>query len=91
MADMRTAAETRIVSTPVRAIKPAQFWAASRRASDDATGHAARQDFASAITAKTQELINLSLYRAAESAKLRSARPCGAAPLCTQVAIRSRL
>jgi hypothetical protein len=66
---LRAVAAERVAAMRVRAIRPAEFWSASRRAAQEAVAHAARQDFARAITAKQQELINLALYRAAQDAK----------------------
>lgn len=66
---IRAAAEARIDSLSLRDLKPAEFWAAARRASQAAVDHTARQDVPAAITAKTQELVSLAHYRAADAAR----------------------
>jgi hypothetical protein len=66
---IRDAARTRIQATRIIDLEPARFWAASRRAAQQALERSARQDFAGAVQAKTQELINLALYRESERAK----------------------
>lgn len=66
---LRDAARERLADTPIRSIKPAPFWSASRRAAQQAIDRAARQDFEGAITAKQQELTNLAFYREAEKQK----------------------
>jgi ribosomal protein S18 acetylase RimI-like enzyme len=58
-------ARQRLASTRVRDLAPARYWSASRQAAQRALDTAARQDFAGAIEAKQQELINLHLYRQA--------------------------
>jgi hypothetical protein len=68
-ATIRQVARERIAGMKVRAIKPAPFWAASRRAAQLAIESAARGDFEGAITLKQQELLNLALYREATDAR----------------------
>lgn len=68
-AAIKAAAQARIDSLPLRDLKPAEFWAAARRASQAAVDHTARQDVPAAITAKTQELVSLAHYRAADAAR----------------------
>lgn len=62
-------AQRRIAATRVKDLNPAAFWSAARKAAARATEFAARQQFSEAIDAKTQELLNLALYREAEKAK----------------------
>jgi hypothetical protein len=64
-----SSARARIAATRVRDLRPGLFWSAARRASAAATAAAARQDFDGAIAAKTQELVNNALYRAAVDAQ----------------------
>ena len=65
---LKQAAEGAIATTRVRDLQPSLFWSASRRAAQQAIEAAARQDFDGAIKAKTQELVALNHYRAAEAA-----------------------
>lgn len=60
---LRELAQTTVAKMQVRALNPAIYWTAARRASDKATQAAARQDFDGAIVAKQEELINVALYR----------------------------
>lgn len=65
---LRATAEARIAAMKIGDVKPQVYWAASRRAAQQAIERAARQDFEGAIAAKQQELINLNLFRQAEQA-----------------------
>lgn len=62
-------AKQRIGSLVLRELNPQVYWSAARRASQQATERAARQDLDGAMTAKQQELINLAHFREAERAK----------------------
>jgi len=64
-ADLRDVARARIGRTRIKDLKPMLFWTAARRAGEQATAHAARQDFDKALGAKQQELVSLALYREA--------------------------
>lgn len=64
---IRDAAAQRLATMKVGEIRPSVYWSASRRAAQQALERAARQDFDGAIAAKQQELINLQLYRQAET------------------------
>ncbi len=66
---IRDVARTRIAATRIIDLEPGQFFAAARRAAKQALERAARQDFAGAVQAKTQELIALAMYREAEAAR----------------------
>jgi hypothetical protein len=66
---LRDLARDRIGRTKTLEIRPQLFWSASRRASQQATEAAAKQDFDAAIVHKQQELANVALYREAARAK----------------------
>ncbi len=65
---IRQATAERIARTRIAALNPQPFWSAARRASQQATDAAARQDFDAAIVAKQQELLNLALFRETQKA-----------------------
>jgi Large polyvalent protein associated domain 22/Acetyltransferase (GNAT) family len=91
MVTLRDAARERIAGTPIRQIVPGVFWSASRRAADQAIERAARQEFDGAITAKTQELVNLALYQEAERALEDVAARVKFAKTLTTAKVRARI
>ena len=88
---VKAAALERVAGTKVRDLNPAAFWSASRRAGTQALEKAARQDFDGAITAKSQELINLAIYREMERAKSDADARARYAQGLTSKAARERL
>ncbi len=62
-AELREQARQLIAGTVIRELRPREYWAAARAASQAAVEAAARQDFEGAIEAKYQELISLAFYR----------------------------
>jgi hypothetical protein len=68
---IRAIAERRIAETKISDLRPSTFDAAAHRASDRAIAAAGKQDFAGALVAKQQQLLNGELYRAASDARDR--------------------
>ncbi len=66
---LRDVAQDRIAKTVVKALTPATYLSAMRRAADAAAIAAGQQDFDEAIRQKTLELLNLHLFREAEKAR----------------------
>lgn len=64
-ADLREVARARIGRTTIKNLKPLLFWTAAKRAGEQATASAARQDFDKALGYKQQELTSLALFREA--------------------------
>lgn len=88
---IKDTAQTRIGAMAIRDLNPATFWSAAKRGSKLATDAAARQDFATAIAGKQQELINLALYREAEGAKEEIATRVAFAKSLSTPAARGRI
>lgn len=65
---VRAAARKVIAGLPVKSIKPATYWVASRKASQLAVEAAATGNYSRAILLKGQEMLNLALYRTATDA-----------------------
>lgn len=66
---MRGIARERVKAMAVGDVDSGPFWSASRRARQQGIDRLGRQDYSGAITALTQELINLAIYREVERTK----------------------
>lgn len=69
LADVRALAEDRMRQTRVRDIRPDIHWSASRKSARLATEALSKGDYAAAANFKQSELLNVALYRAAQSYK----------------------
>jgi GNAT superfamily N-acetyltransferase len=90
-AAMREAARRIITRVKVRNLKPQTYWHASRKAAQLAIEAAAQTNYARAIELKTQELLNLALFRLSSEAVEEVQTRVQKAKGLTKGAARSRI